>query len=218
MTALPSRIAQRHEHPFLGSNGGWDSKASVVREESMREHGPWQVRDTRQVYRDPWVGLTVDDVVRPDGTPGTFSVVHVRPGVSVVALDDAGLVYLTEEFRYAVGRMSLEVVSGGVEDGEEPLAAARRELKEELGIEAGEWIDLGRADPFTSMVRSPARLFLARRLQFGEHDQDGAELIRCVTMPLAEAVQAVLDSRITHSVSCLAILKAAWRVQLSPVR
>lgn len=179
----------------------------------MREHGPWRIKVTREVYRDPWVGLTVDDLVRPDGTPGTFSIVHVKPGISVVAMDDQGVVYLTEEFRYAVGRMSLEVVSGGVEEGEEPLAAAQRELKEELGIEAGEWTDLGRTDPFTSMVLSPARLFLARQLQFGDHDRDGAELIRCVPMPLAEAVQAVLESRITHSVSCLAILKAAWRVQ-----
>jgi 8-oxo-dGTP pyrophosphatase MutT (NUDIX family) len=179
----------------------------------MREHGPWQIRNTRQVYRDPWVRLTVDDVVRPDGTPGTFNVIHIKPGVSVLAMDDAGFVYLTEEFRYAVGRPSLEVVSGGVEDGEEPLAAARRELKEELGIEAGEWTDLGQVDPFTSMVLSPARLFLARQLQFGEHERDGSEVIRCVPLPLAEAVQAVLDSRITHSPSCLAILKAAWRVQ-----
>jgi ADP-ribose pyrophosphatase len=179
----------------------------------MREHGPWRIRDTRQVYRDPWVGLTVDDVLRPDGTPGTFCVVDVKPGISVVAMDNAGIVYLTEEFRYAVGRMSLEVVSGGVEEGEEPLAAARRELKEELGIEASEWTDLGQADPFTSMVLSPARLFLARQLHFGTHEPDGAELIRCVPMPLAEAVQAVLDSRITHSVSCLAILKAAWKVR-----
>ena len=105
-------------------------------------------------------------MVRPDGSPGTFSVVHVKQGISVVAMDDAGIVYLTEEFRYAVGRMSLEVVSGGVEEGEEPLAAAQRELKEELGIEANEWIDLGRADPFTSMVLSPARLFLARQAPF----------------------------------------------------
>ena len=75
---------------------------------------------------------------------------------------------MTKEFRYAVGQMSLEVVSGGVEEGEEPLAAARRELKEELGIEADEWVELGRVDPFTSMVLSPARLFLARKLHFGE--------------------------------------------------
>jgi ADP-ribose pyrophosphatase len=179
----------------------------------MREHGPWRIRSTRQVHRDPWITLTMDDVIRPDGNPGTFSVVQVKPGVSVLALDEEGFVYLTEEFRYAVGCRSVEVVSGGIDPGEDPLAAARRELKEELGIEAAEWDDLGAVDPFTSMVLSPARLFLARGLSFGEHDREGTELIKCLKMPLAEAVQAVLDSRITHGPSCVLILKAAWRKQ-----
>ena len=71
----------------------------------MREHGPWRIRDTRQVYRDPWVGLTVDNVLRPDGTPGTFSVVHVKPGISVVAMDDMGAVSVSSvgaRLRYSV--------------------------------------------------------------------------------------------------------------------
>src|SRR5947209_4644829 len=168
----------------------------------MKEHGPWKVLSSREVHRDPWITLTVDDVIRPDGKPGTFRVVRVKPGVSVLALDDDGTVHLTEEFRYAVGRAMVEVVSGGSEPGEEPLAAARRELKEELGIEASEWTDLGPLDPITSMVYSPARLFLARGLRFGEHEREATEKIRCVRLPLAEAVRAVLDGRITHSPSC----------------
>src|SRR3954447_23271627 len=127
----------------------------------MKEHGPWKVLGSRDVHQDPWLALAVDNVIRPDGRPGTFSVVRVKPGVSVLALDGDGFVYLAEEFRYAVGRRTLEVVNGGREEGEDPLEAARRELKEELGIEASEWIDLGTVDPFTSMVLSPARLFLA---------------------------------------------------------
>src|SRR4051794_12195637 len=100
----------------------------------MRQHGPWKVRSTRTVHSDPWITLTVDDVVRPDGSSGTFSVVQVKAGVSVLALDEEGNAHLTREFRYAIGRESLEVVSGANESGEEPLDAARRELKEELGI------------------------------------------------------------------------------------
>ena len=130
----------------------------------MKEHGPWRIHSTREVYRDPWVGLTVDDVTRPDGSSGTFSVAHVRPGVAVLALDDRGCVYLAEEFRYALGRRSLEAVSGGADPGEAPAATARRELREELGIEAADWTDLGAVDPFTSMVRGTVRLFLARGL------------------------------------------------------
>jgi ADP-ribose pyrophosphatase len=149
-----------------------------------------------------------DEVIRPDGAPGTFAVVHIKAGISVLALDDEGFVYLTEEFRYAVGRHTLEVVSGGADAGEDPLAAAQRELKEELGIEAAEWIDLGRVDPFTSMLLSPTRLFLARRLRFGDHAPEGTEQIRCVKMPLDEAVEAVMDGRITNGPSCVLILKA----------
>lgn len=176
----------------------------------MREHGPWIIRSTRPIHRDPWVAVTMDDVIRPDGKPGTYTVVQLKPGVSVLAQDDEGFVYLTEEFRYAVGRMSLEVVSGGIDTGEEAKAAGQRELKEELGIEAAAWTDLGTMDPFTSMVLSPARLFLARGLTFGEHEREGTEQIRCVKMRLEEAVQRVLASKITHSPSCLLILKAAW--------
>jgi ADP-ribose pyrophosphatase len=174
----------------------------------MKEHGPWKIRSTREIHRDRWVTLTVDEVVRPDGTPGTFSVVQVMPGVCVLAVDGDGIAYLAEEFRYAVGRPSLEVVGGGVEPGEAPLAAAKRELKEELGIEASDWTDLGALDPFTSMVLSPARVFLARGLRFGNHEREATEQIRCVKLPLAEAVRAVMDGRITHAPSCVLILKA----------
>jgi ADP-ribose pyrophosphatase len=179
----------------------------------MRAHGPWKVHSTREVHRDSWLTLTLDDVTRPDGTPGTFRVIRSKPFVCVLALDDDGVVHLTEEFRYALGRLSLEVVGGGIDPGEEPLAAGKRELQEELGIQASEWEDLGTVNPFTSMVLAPGRLFLARGLRFGEHSPEGTELIRRVKMRLEEAVQAVLDGRITHGPSCVLILKASLRVQ-----
>jgi ADP-ribose pyrophosphatase len=176
-------------------------------------HGPWKILSTREVYRDPWMHLVRDEVLRPDGQPGSFAVVHIKAGVSVLALDDEDHVYLTEEFRYAVGRYTLEVVSGGADPGEDPLTAARRELKEELGILADEWLDLGQVDPFTSMLLSPTRLYLARRLHFGEHAPEGTEQIRCLRVPLAEAVAAVMDGRITNGPSCVLILKASRRLQ-----
>ena len=174
----------------------------------MTEHGPWKVLATREVYRDPWLTLTSDDVIRPDGRAGTFAVVRTKAGVSVLAVDEGGTAHLTEEFRYAIGRPSLEVVSGAVEAGEEPLAAARRELKEELGIEASDWTDFGTVDPTTSMVFAPVRLFLARGLRVGEPAREGTEQIRRVRLPLDEAVRAVLEGRITHAPSCLLLLRA----------
>src|ERR1019366_7029680 len=121
----------------------------------MIERGPWKIVQSRQIYRDPWIALQVDDVIRPDGKPGIHSIIHLKPGVCVLAKDAERRIYLTEEFHYAVGRVTLEGVSGGCEIGEEPLTTAQRELREELGIVAARWTDLGIVDPFTANVGSP---------------------------------------------------------------
>ena len=174
----------------------------------MQPHGPWKITGTKQVYQDPWLTLRRDDVIRPDGKPGTHVVVHIKPGVSVLPLDDDGCVYLTDEFHYGVGRHTLEVVSGGIDPGEDALTTARRELGEELGITAATWTPLGMVDPFTSVVVSPTHLYLAEDLTFGDQAQEGTEQIRCVKMPLTEAVARVQDGIITHAPSAVLILKA----------
>jgi ADP-ribose pyrophosphatase len=175
----------------------------------MKQYGPWKIVQSHEVYRDSWIAVRKDDVIRPDGKPGTHSVVTLKPGVTVLAMDDETNVYVTEEFHYGVGRITIEAVSGGIEPDELPLDTAKRELQEELGIEAEEWIDMGVIDPFTASVVSPTQLYLARKLRFGDQAPEGTEQIRCVKMTLAEAVQKVIDSEITHGPSCVVVLKAA---------
>jgi len=170
-------------------------------------HGPWKILARQSVYRDAWIELDRDEVIRPDGQPGTHCILRLKSGVSVLPMDDQGMVYLTEEFHYGVGRVTVEVVSGGIESEESAESTAQRELQEELGITAKEWIDLGVCDPLTSVVVSPTRLFLARGLDFGPTSLEGTEEIRCHPVPLAKAAQMVLDSEITHGPSCVLILK-----------
>jgi ADP-ribose pyrophosphatase len=173
----------------------------------MKTHGPWTILASRPIYCDPWVSVSCDEVIRPDGRPGTHAVVDIKSGVAVLALDEAGFVYITDEFHYGVGRHTLEVVSGGCDPGEDPLATAQRELREELGITAAEWTSLGVVDPFTSVGVSPTQLFLARDLTFGRQAPEGTERIRCVKMPLEEAIAAVMDSRISHGPSGVLLFK-----------
>jgi ADP-ribose pyrophosphatase len=172
-------------------------------------HGPWTVLQTREIYRDPWVVLRKDDVLRPDGQPGTHTVTRFKDGVSVLPLDEDGHVFLTEEFHYAQGRRGIEVISGGVEDGEDLRTAAARELREEVGIIASKWTPLGVVDPLTSQAISPITLFLAEGLSFVDATPDGTETIRRLRVPFAEAVEMVMRGEITHSGSCVVILKAA---------
>jgi 8-oxo-dGTP pyrophosphatase MutT (NUDIX family) len=180
-----------------------------VSEDQERAHGPWIIQAHRQKYTSEFVTLEEDRVRRPDGTPGTYATVALKPGVAMLPIDEHGDVYLTKQFRYAIGRGSVEVPSGSVEPGEEPLAAGQRELKEELGIDADEWIDLGVLDLDTSIVRCPVRLLVARSLRFAAADQDPSEVIRPLKASFEGAVDMVMDSQITHAPSCALILKAS---------
>ena len=173
----------------------------------MIERGPWKIVQSRNVYRDPWITVQVDDVIRPDGEPGIHSIIHLKPGVCVLAMDAERNVYLTEEFHYAVGRVTIEGVSGGCEIGEEPLTTAQRELREELGIVAARWSEFGVVDPFTANVVSPTRLFLAQQLAFVETAHEGTETIRCVRVSLEDAMRMLADGKITHGPTCVLLLK-----------
>jgi len=175
----------------------------------MKSHGPWQIKKTNPILENPFLQVWLDDVVRPDGQDGTHVVASMKPGVSVLAIDDEQQIHLTNEFHYAVGRYSLEAVSGGIDPGEAPAETARRELKEELGIEASRWEYLASVDPFTTIVVSPCHLYVARGLTTGDTDLEGTEQIEHVVLPLAEAVDRVLRGEITHSPTCILILRVA---------
>jgi ADP-ribose pyrophosphatase len=172
-----------------------------------RKNGNWTIKNTRKIFENEFFKLFEDDVVQPDGKDGKYATIRFVQGVSVLPLDDDGFIYLTKQFRYAIEREDLEVVSGAIER-EEPLAAARREAKEELGIEAAEWTDLGKIESDTSITNSTAHLFLARRLTFGKPAREGTEQIETVRMKFTEALEKVMRGEITHGQTVVLILKA----------
>ena len=178
-----------------------------------KKHGPWTIKSSEQVYKDEFVEFWVDECVKPDGEPGRRATLRMLPGVAVLPVGDDGVVYMIWKFRYAVGKESVEAVQGAIDEGESAEEAARRELKEELGIEAREMIDLGLVDAVTSQVFSPSRLFLARGLTFGEPDREGTEVLRPLKFKLEEAVRMVEDGEVTQSTTCVLVLKAARMIQ-----
>jgi 8-oxo-dGTP pyrophosphatase MutT (NUDIX family) len=173
-----------------------------------KRNGDFIIKKSEVKYENPWIKVVEDQVIRPDGKPGIFGVVRMLGGVSALPMDDDGNVYLVDEFYYAIGRHDIEVSSGGRDKGERSVDAARRELKEELGISAKEWIDLGTVNPFTQVIESRQRIFLARGLEFGKDNPEGTENVSMVKVKLEEAVRMVMDSEITHGPSCVLILKA----------
>jgi len=175
----------------------------------MRKHGPWTILQTQQVYRDAWIDVTLDEVTRPDGHPGTYTTVQLKSGVCVVAIDQQRNVHLTREFHYAVGRFTIEGVSGGIEMGETPIQTAHRELAEELGLNAADLQCLGRIDPFTAAIYSTVDLYVAQHLSECSATPEGTEQIEHVVFPLDEALEMVRQSQITHAPTCVALLRIA---------
>lgn len=173
----------------------------------MQKHGPWTVTKSELMYQDSWIRVERDLVIRPDGEPGTYATVQLKSGVCVIALGSDQRVHLTQEFHYAVGRVTIEGVSGGIEEGESPELTAKRELEEELGLRAANWQSLGRIDPFTASIHSTVDLFLAQELTECPTDREGTELIERVTMPLEEAVQRVRVGEISHAPTCVALFR-----------
>lgn len=176
-----------------------------------KKNGPWTIKETEKVHENEFFTVYKDEVIQPDGKDGSYGTVNFPPGVGVLPIDEAGNVYLVKQFRYAVGRESLEVLAGSVEDGEEPLESAKREAKEEVGVEAENWTDFGTLDLDTTIVKNVVNLFIAENVKIVEPETEGTEEIERVKMKLSEAVEKVMNGEITHSVSCALLLKAARR-------
>lgn len=173
-----------------------------------KKNGEFIITDSVRKYKNPWIEVVEEKVVGPNGKEGLFGIVRAKDGGSVLPMDDNGFVYLVDEFHYAIGKNEAETISGGREEGEEYLEAAKRELKEETGIEAGEWIDLGITQPLTTLIDCPQKLFLARKLSFSESNPEESEDIKLMKIKFEEAVRMVMNSEILHAPSCVLILKA----------
>lgn len=166
----------------------------------------FSVETRRSIYRTPWISVFEDRVSDASGGRGVRSVVKMKAGSTIVAIADDEQVTLVREYRYAIGRLSVEAVSGGMEEGESPLAAAKRELHEEVGLVARDWTALGVIDPFTAMVQAPNYMFLAQELTSVPACPDEGEHIEPLRVSLADAVSMVKSGEITHGASCVAIL------------
>lgn len=151
-----------------------------------------------------------DRVIRPDGNPGVYGVVTLRPSIGVVAINEKDEVVLVGQWRYTVGRYSWEVPRGGSHPGEnDMLAVAQRELAEETGVVASKWQALGPVDVCNGVADDVQSLFLATELSHTSRNLDPEEEIVVEWRPFNEVVTMALDGRITEVCSIAAILRVA---------
>jgi len=193
-----------HRHPDLAADAAGSGAVRAV------SGSPWQRLARRVAYENPWLTVWHDDVIRPDGAPGIYGVVHFASlAIGVLAIDDADRVLLVGQHRYPLDAYSWEIPEGGAGPNEPALDAARRELVEENGFRAGTWRELGRAALSNSVTDERAIFFVATDLHAGTASPDGTEELETRWVPFDEALSMTFDGRIADALSILALQREA---------
>lgn len=162
------------------------------------DHGPTiTTLSTREIYRNKWLRLREDEILRSNGQKGIYGVIDKDPCAVILPIEN-GRVWLVEQYRYTIGQRALELPQGGWEmEVEHPEELARGELREELGLEAQEMTLLGTLWIAYGFARQKQYVFLATGLSEAEKDPDPEEhdlVMR--TASIEEFEQMMLDGHI----------------------
>lgn len=123
---------------------------------SAQSGSNWKTLQSDVVYETPWIKVHKDQVETQTGKELTYSYVEMQnPSVFIVAVNTNGNILLQNTYRYPIRRRIWEIPAGYMNPGEEPLAAAQRELKEETGLVSDDWHDLGRIHQIVGIGNVP---------------------------------------------------------------
>lgn len=167
--------------------------------------------DRQDIFQGKVIDVKVHRVALEDGSISAREVVHHNGGVCVAALDDQGRLLLVRQYRFAAGRELLELPAGKLEPGENPMAAAFRELEEETGY-TSKYLSL-----MTTMIPTPGycseviHLYTTAKLSPGTQKLDDGEFLSVLHVPLEEAVRMVLEGEIVDGKTQVGILMLKQR-------
>lgn len=170
----------------------------------------WKTLSSETVYENAWIEINHREVTTPGGSNGIYGLVKFKnQAIGVVPIDEEGNIYLVGQFRYAIDEYTWEIPEGGGALGVDGLDAAKRELKEETGLTAKKWTKLARIHTSNSATNEEGFLYIAEELVQEEAEPEETEELQVKKVPLKDAVEMVMRSEITDSLSVCAILMAA---------
>jgi len=173
-------------------------------------HNPWKTLSSRTVYQNRWITVREDQVITPAGTAGIYGVVQAAHATGIVALTSNAEVYLVGQYRYSMEEYSWEIVKGGANPGESPLEAAKRELREEIGMSAASFEPLGAEVHLSNcFTNERAYFFLARELSNVGAAPEETEKLEIRTLKLEKCLEMADSGEIKDAMTIIALQRAA---------
>ena len=166
---------------------------------------------SEEIFNGKIVHLFRDTVRLPNGKEATREVMRHVGAAAVVPLTDDGNVILVRQYRYPFAQVMLEIPAGKLDPGEEPLECAKRELLEETGVIAQDFVYLGAFYPSVAMLDEVIHLFLARNFTKGDSNLDADEFLNVEQRPLDELVEEIMAGGVPDGKTQAAVLKA-WNI------
>jgi len=181
---------------------------STRKQRSTRKQAA-KVLSSKTTFRGKLFSVTSERVVEPNGVTAVREVVRHSGSVVVLAVDDSQnepRVLLERQYRYAAGDYLWEVPAGRIDDGERPLAGAKRELREETGYQAKSWEKALFFFPSPGFMNETMAVFLAQELKAGEAQPEEDEKIEHELVPLSQVVKMIFSGKICDGKTIAAVL------------
>ena len=174
---------------------------------------PWLVLESKELVSERWLQLREDRVRLPNGHQiDRFHVIHAPDWASVLCVTADSEVVLVRQYRHGIATASLELPAGVIEPHETPEEAARRELVEETGYEADDWVSIQSVSTEPARHTNHAHFFCARGARLARPAApEETEVLEVLRVPLADLARLATDGSIVHGVHVGAILTALHR-------
>jgi 8-oxo-dGTP pyrophosphatase MutT (NUDIX family) len=177
-------------------------------QESLEVRGPWRTLSIEERYATPWISVSHHEVVDPSGGRGIYGVIHFKNvAVGIIPLDAELNTWIVGQYRYPIKQYSWEIPEGGGRRDVPPIDSARRELREEVGIEAARWTEVLRMDLSNSASDEEAIIFVAQGLTFHQPEPEATEDLAMRRLPFRELFEAVMRGEMRDSLTVAAVLK-----------